>query len=80
VLFREGDALVVDERGVFHGGDARADRVLDAFGRVGVGGHAKPEIACLFHRRAKLGIFLFRHTQTVRAITDIQPDRCNNIP
>ena len=44
MLFGEGDAFVVDERGVFDAGDACADGVFDAFGRVGVGGDAEVEV------------------------------------
>ena len=45
MLFGEGDAFVVDERGVFDAGDACADGVFYAGGGVGVGCDAHVEVA-----------------------------------
>ena len=49
----EGDSLVVDERGVLDGRHPRANRTLDALGRVRVGRDAQAEIARLLHGRAQ---------------------------
>ena len=54
MLLGERDALIVDERRVLDGGDARADRILDAFGRMRVGRDAQAEIVRLVDGRAQL--------------------------
>ena len=45
MLFGEGDAFVVDERGVFDAGDACANGVFDSGGGMGVGCDAEAEVA-----------------------------------
>ncbi len=47
VLLGQGNAFVVDQRGVFNRGHARTNRILDALGRMGVRGHSQTEVAGL---------------------------------
>src|SRR5690242_21565241 len=50
----QSDAFVVDEGRVLDGSDARANRVLDAFSRVSMGGDAKAEVMSLIDGGMKL--------------------------
>ena len=44
MLLGERDAFIVDERRVLDGGDARADRILDALGSMRMRRDAQAEI------------------------------------
>ena len=44
MLLGQSDAFVVDQRGVFDRGHAGANRILDAFGRMGVRFHPQAEV------------------------------------
>lgn len=54
VLPGESNAFIIDERGVLHRSDPRADRILDPLGSVRVGFDAQAEVASFVYRGLQL--------------------------